>query len=92
MESSFRASPEFRKLKFYRVKNARLAENYEKGSFPSGLEWLADRYVAGEFKKPSVRPSWWVFVNRQRVATYGGTKQWQSTAVPQIKQIVADNY
>ena len=92
MERNFRASPEFPKLKFYRVKTARLAENYEKGHFPSGLEWLAERYVGGEFRKPSIRPSWWVFVNRQRVATYGGTKQWESTAVPQIRQIVADNH
>ena len=92
MERNFRASPEFPKLKFFRVKNAKLADNYEQRQFPNGLEWLAERYVAGEFKKPSIRPSWWVFVDRQRVGTFAGTKQWDSTAVPKIRQIVADNY
>ena len=92
MEKNFRASPEFRKLKFFRVKNARLADPYERSQFPAGLEWLAERYAGGEFKRPSIRPSWWVFVDRQRVATFGGTKQWESTAIPRIKQIVADNH
>ena len=91
MERSFRASPEFQKLKFFRIKNARLADDYGREHFPKELDWLAERYLAREFKKPSPRPTWWIFVDRKLAGAYGGSKQWDSVIFPKIKQIVAEN-
>jgi hypothetical protein len=89
MEKSFRASPEFQKLKFYRIKNARLAEDYfEPSLYPPELKWLEQRYQAREFKKP-FRPGWWIFVDRKLVESYAGTKNWDAKAFPKIRELVA---
>ena len=92
MESSFRASPEFQKLKFYRIKNNRLADDYfDQDLYPAELKWLWERYQAREFKKP-FRPGWWIFVDRKLIERYAGTKNWEGQAVPKIRDLVTQHY
>jgi hypothetical protein len=89
LERKFRESPEFQKLKFYRVKNGYLQDDYfEKELYPADLTWLWERYQAAEFKKP-FRPGWWIFVDRKLVVRYGSVKQWEEQAFPRIKELVA---
>jgi hypothetical protein len=89
MEKNFRASPEFQKLKFYRIKNARLADDYfDPSLYPPELKWLEQRYQAREFKKP-FRPGWWIFVDQQLVDNYASTQDWDSKAFPKIRELVA---
>lgn len=91
MEARFRASPEFRKLAFHRIKNARLADDYvDAALYPPELEWLHRRYVAKEFGKP-FRPGWWVFVDRKLVERFSGSSAWESKALPRIREIVAQH-
>jgi hypothetical protein len=90
MEKSFVASPEFRKLKYFRVKNARLADDYEKEHFPTGTEWLWEQYEWKEFPHPW-RPGWQVFVDHKLVDTYYGTTNWQEKALPRIQELVGQN-
>jgi len=93
MESKFRASPEFQKLQFHRVKNRRLADDYSEASlYPPELRWLHERYVAKEFGKATFRPGWWIFVDRKLVDRFGGSSNWDTKAFPRIREIVAQHY
>ena len=90
MEKSFVASPEFRGLKYFRVKNARLVDDYGKEHFPAGLEWLWERYEWKEFPHPW-RPGWQVFVDKKLVETYYGTNNWQTKALPRVQELLDQN-
>jgi len=87
MEKSFLASQDFKRLKYYRVKSARLSDEYRKEHFPPGLEWLWERYEWKEFSI-SGRPGWQVFVDRKLVDSFYGTNNWQTRALPRIQELL----
>ena len=89
MEKKFRASPEFAKIKFYRVKNSHLKDPYIAEQFSPEIDYVWQRYQQTQ-KNPG-RPGWQVWVDRKLVATFQGTKNWDETYFPRIKQIVAEN-
>lgn len=90
MEKSFMASADFKQLKYFRVKNARLADDYGKENFPAGLGWLWERYEWKDFPHPW-RPGWQIFVDRKLVDTFYGTNNWQTKALPRIQELLEKN-
>lgn len=88
MEAAFKAAPEFKKIKYFRIKNKHLKDDYGKEHFPAGLEWLRERYEWKEFSHPW-RPGWQIYVDRKLVDTFYGTSNWQEKALPRIQELLA---
>jgi hypothetical protein len=88
-EGKFRASPEFAKLKFYKVKNLWLRGDYYQEHFSPEIAWVWERYQRTR-QRPG-RPGWQVYVDRKLVASFVGSKAWQEKGLPQIKELVAQN-
>lgn len=70
------------------VKNERLADPYTDEYFASDLKWLKERIDSGEERNLG-RPGWGFYVNKVRVATFYGTKNWDTKILPEIKLLVA---
>jgi hypothetical protein len=87
MERSFKESDEFKLITYRVVKNDRLADPYTPENFPSDIQWVYELYKNGE--KHSGRPGWAVYVDRKRVATFYGTKQWTEKNLPGLKRVIA---
>jgi hypothetical protein len=45
----------------------------------------------GEEKRPPVRPGWVVYLDRKRIATFYGTKNWEEAHFPEIKWLVSEH-
>jgi hypothetical protein len=88
MEAGLKGSEEFKKLTYRVVKNPRLVDPYTDEYFAPDIKWLKDRLDRGE-GKVSVRPAWWFYVDKVRVATFAGTKNWDTKILPEIKLLVA---
>jgi hypothetical protein len=88
MEGRLKSSEEFTKLTYRSIKNARLADPYTDEHFAPDIKWLKERLDRGEEKNLG-RPGWGFYVNKVRVATFYGTKNWDSTILPEIKLLVA---
>jgi hypothetical protein len=88
MRQKFEESEEFKKIKFFTIKSERLADQYTQDLFAPEISWVWDRYVANNYKSPG-RPSWVIYVGKERAATFYGTKKWDSEAFPFIRDIVA---
>ena len=82
-----KTSEEYQKLKFFVVKNERLALPYLKEHFPPEITWVWERYQRGE--KPPGRPGWTIYVDRGLVGRYVGINEWDQNAFPEIKRLVA---
>ncbi len=87
MENSLKNAKEFRKITYRVVKNERLADAYRDGDFAPDIKWLKERMDRGE-EGHIARPSWSLYVNKIRVATFYGTKEWDSKNLPGIKQMI----
>jgi hypothetical protein len=88
MEGSLKSSEEFKKITYRVVKNAHLADPYTDSDYPADIKWLKERVDRGEEKNPG-RPGWVFFVNKVRVAKFYGTRDWNSTILPEIRRLVA---
>ena len=91
MEKRFKESPEFEKIKYRVVKNERLADPYTLRDFPPDIAWVYERMRRGEEKRPPVRPAWAVYLDRKRIATFYGTKNWEEGHFPEIKWLVSEH-
>lgn len=87
MRQKFEDTDEFKKLKFYKVQSERLHDQYTHEMFAPKISWVWDRYVANNYKPPS-RPSWDVYIGKEKVAAFYGTKDWDGNAMPFIKSVV----
>ncbi len=72
MKQKFEEAEEFRNLKFFTVKSERLADQYTQDMFAPEISWVWDRYAANNHKSPG-RPSWVIYVEKVRVATFGSS-------------------
>ncbi|MCX7156586.1 MAG: hypothetical protein NTW45_09105 [Rhodocyclales bacterium] len=88
MESDFRASDVFQKLRYIAVKNAYLRSQYVESDFQKDGRWLWKLVVDGTFHTPRIRPAWSIFVGQRHVSSYFGTKAWKETAFPNISKLV----
>ena len=91
MEKRFRESQEFKKITYRVVKNERLADPYTLLDFPPDIAWVYERLQRGEEKRPTVRPAWVVYLDRKRIATFYGTKNWEEVHFPEIKWLVSEH-
>ncbi len=91
MEKRFRESQEFKKITYRVVKNERLADPYTLRDFPPDIAWVYERLQRGEEKRPTVRPAWVVYLDRKRIATFYGTKNWEEVHFPEIKWLVSEH-
>ena len=73
------------------VKNERLADPYTLRDFPADIVWVYERMQRGEEKRPFVRPGWVVYLDRKRIATFYGTKNWEEVHFPEIKWLVSEH-
>lgn len=87
MENGLKSSEEFKKLTYRVIKNERLADPYTDEHFASDIKWLKERIDLG-VEKNLGRPGWGFYVNKVRVATFYGTKNWDSKILPEIKLLV----
>ncbi len=88
MEAGLKGSEEFKKLTYRVIKNARLADPYTEEHFASDIKWLKERIDRG-VEKNLGRPGWGFYVDKVRVATFYGTKNWDTKILPEIKLLVA---
>jgi hypothetical protein len=88
MERRLKESREFRMITYRVVKNKRLADPYTRDDFPKDIHWLYERVQRGEEKRTG-RPGWVVYVERKRIATFYGTRDWDEKHLPEIKRLVA---
>jgi hypothetical protein len=91
MEKRFKESQEFKKITYRVVKNERLADAYTLEDFPPDIFWVYERMRRGEEKSPAVRPGWVVYLDRKRIATLYGTKNWEEVHFPEIKSLVSEH-
>ena len=91
MEKRFKESQEFKKIAYRVVKNERLADPYTLRDFPPDIVWVCERLQRGEEKRPPVRPGWVVYLDRKRIATFYGTKNWEEGHFPEIKWLVSEH-
>ena len=91
MEKRFKESQEFKKIKYRVVKNERLADPYTLRDFPPDIVWVHERMRRGEEKRPHVRPAWAVYLDRKRIATFYGTKNWEEVHFREIKWLVSEH-
>ena len=91
MEKRFKESQEFKKIAYRVVKNERLADPYALRDFPPDIVWVYERLRRGEEKRPPVRPGWVVYLDRKRIATFYGTKNWEEGHFPEIKWLVSEH-
>ncbi len=57
----------------------------------SDIAWVYERMQRGEEKRPFVRPGWVVYLDRKRIATFYGTKNWEEVHFPEIKWLVSEH-
>jgi hypothetical protein len=88
MERRLRESEEFKKITYRVVKNKRLADPYAREDFPQDIWWIFERVQRGEEKRTG-RPGWVMYVDRKRIASFYGTKNWDEKHLPEIKRLVA---
>lgn len=88
MERQLKESEEFRKITYRVVKNRRLADPYVRDDFPQDIAWLYERVQRGEDKRAG-RPGWVMYVDRKRIASFYGTRDWEGKHLPEIKRLVA---
>ncbi len=91
MEKRFKESREFKTITYRVVKNERLADPYTLRDFPPDIAWVYERMQRGEEKRPFVRPGWVVYLDRKRIATFYGTKNWEEVHFPEIKWLVSEH-
>lgn len=90
MEKGLKESQEFKKITYRVVKNERLADSYTLQDFPPDIVWVHERMQRGEEKRPG-RPGWVVYLDRKRIATFYGTKNWEEVHFPEIKWLVSEH-
>ena len=90
MEKRFKESQEIRKITYRVVKNERLADPYTLQDFPPDIAWVYERMQRGEEKRPG-RPGWVVYLDRKRIATFYGTRNWEEVHFPEIKWLVSEH-
>lgn len=88
MERRLKESQEFKKITYRVVKNKRLADPYVREDFPQDIGWLYERVQRGEDKRTG-RPGWVMYVDRKRVASFYGTRDWDEKHLPEIRRLVA---
>jgi hypothetical protein len=88
MEDGLKNSEEFKKLTYRVIKNTRLADPYTDEHFAPDIKWLKERIDRG-VEKNLGRPGWGFYVDKVRVATFYGTKNWDTKILPKIKLLVA---
>lgn len=87
-EKAFLASSESKAIRYYRVKNARLADEYQREHFPAGLEWLWERYEWKDVSHP-FRPGWHLYLDRKLVENASGAANWQQKVLPRLKELLS---
>ncbi len=88
LETEFRASTIFPSLTYHVIRNPWLNSPYGEGDFSDNQRWLWNLAANGSFRLPRVRPTWSVFVGRNHVRNYIGTKAWKEAALPAIQRLV----
>ena len=86
-QQELKDSEEFKKITYRVVKNERLADPYVREHFPPDMLWLYERMQRGQENRPG-RPSWVLYADRKRIASFYGTTHWQEKHLPEIKRLI----